>query len=119
MTGLAVEVVIPMATNIIVTEDALTAELSDGRQIVVPLEWYPRLTHATQRERENWEFLGGGTGIHWPDLDEDISIAGLIAGRKSGENAKSFNQWLAAKKAGRPLTLDALSKYERSHPKAD
>ena len=74
--------------------------------------------HATQEERDNWRLNGAGQGIHWPDLDEDISIVGLLAGRKSGENAKSFSQWLEAKKAGRPLTLDALTAYERSQSRA-
>jgi hypothetical protein len=92
---------------------ALSAELSDGRTISVPLDWYPRLAHAMPRERETWELIGGGEGIHWPDLDEDISIEGLLAGRRSGESDGSFQRWLAAKRAGRPLTLDALLRHER------
>ena len=113
MTDSVIEAASPTATRIIVTEDELTAELFDGRTISVPLAWYPRLTYATQQERENWQLIVGGEGIHWPDLDEDISIEGLIAGRKSGESAESFKQWLEAKKAGRPLTLDALAQSER------
>ena len=77
-----------------VTEDTLQAELSDGRTISVPLVWYPRLVHATQAERDNWELIGEGQGFHWPDLDEDISIEGLIAGRPSGESQRSFEDWL-------------------------
>ena len=66
----------PGVERVIVTEDALTAELSDGRTISVPLDWYPRLAHATPQERDNWELIGSGEGIHWPDLDEDISVDG-------------------------------------------
>ena len=79
------------------TEDTLTAELSDGRTISVPLAWYPRLVHAAPEERGNWELIGRGQGIHWPDLDEDISVENLLAGRKSGESQRSFKQWLEAK----------------------
>ena len=97
------EVPAPEAERVIVTEDALTAELSDGRTTTVPLDWYPRLAHATPQERDNWELIGPGEGIHWPDLDEDISATELIAGRQSGEGAKSFRRWLKAKREGRPL----------------
>ena len=98
----------PRARSIALTDDTLTAELSDSRTISVPLDWYPRLTHATPEERDNWELIDGGEGIHWPDLDEDISVEGLLAGRPSSEGAESFRRWLEAKRAGRPLTLDAL-----------
>ena len=106
------EVSVPEAMTIAVTEDTLTAELSDGRTIAVPLAWHPRLVHATPEERSNWELIGGGQGIHWPDLDEDISVEGLLAGRKSGESHSSFQQWLAAKREGRGLTLLELTAYE-------
>ena len=108
MTTSPVEAASPTATRIIVTAEELTAELYDGRTISVPLAWYPRLTHATQQERENWRFIGIGQGIHWPDLDEDISIEGLIAGRKSGESQRSFTRWLEAKQAGLPLTIHEI-----------
>jgi hypothetical protein len=98
--------------TIAVTEDTLTAELSDGRTISVPLAWYPRLVYATPQERSNWDLIGGGQGIHWPNLDEDISIEGLLAGQKSGESHRSFQQWLEAKKARRGLTLNELTDYE-------
>ena len=97
--------------TIVVTEDTLAVELSDGRTISVPLAWYPRLVHAMPQERDNWELIGDGQGIHWPDLDEDISIEGLLAGRKSGESHRSFQQWLEAKKEGRGLTLCELTAY--------
>lgn len=105
------EISVPKAMTIAVTENTLTVELSDGRTISVPLAWYPRLVHAMPHERDNWELLGDGQGIHWPDLDEDISIEGLLAGRKSGESRRSFRQWLEAKKEGRGLTLYELTAY--------
>ena len=91
------EVSVPEAMTIAVTEDTLTAELSDGRTISVPLAWHPRLVHATPQERSNWQLIGGGQGIHWPDLDEDISIEGLLAGRKSGESHRSSSNGLRRK----------------------
>ena len=108
------EVSVPEAMAIAVTEDTLTAELSDGRTISVPLSWHPRLVYATPQERSNWQLIGGGQGIHWPDLDEDISIEGLLVGRKSGESHRSFQQWLEAKKEGRGLTLNELTAYEEN-----
>lgn len=114
MSVSTLEVSVPEAETVTVSGDTLTAELSDGRTISVPLDWYPRLTHATPQERENWRLIGGGEGIHWPDLDEDISVEGLIAGRPSGESQKSFQRWLEAKRAGRPLTLDALRRHDRN-----
>ena len=95
-----VEVRVPDAGEVTVTEDTLTVELSDGRTIAVPLAWYPRLVHATEEERGNWRLIGGGQGIHWPDLDEDISVEGLLAGRPSGESQESFRRWLSVKQAG-------------------
>jgi hypothetical protein len=63
-----------------VTEGTLTVSLMDGRRISVPIVWYPRLLHATQAQRDNWKVAGGGYGIHWPDLDEDLSVEGLLRG---------------------------------------
>jgi len=68
---------------------------SIGRTISVPLNWYPRLLRGTPEERANWRLIGRGEGIHWPDLDEDLSIAGILAGRHSGESAESLKKWLA------------------------
>ena len=104
-----IEARIPEAEEVKVTEDTLMAELSDGRTISVPLAWYPRLVHATQAERDNWELVGTGEGIRWPDLDEDISVGGLIAGRPSGESQHSFKRWLEAKRAGRSVLLYSLT----------
>ena len=103
----------PKAVNFTVTEDTLQADLSDGRTISVPLAWYPRLVHATQAERDNWELTGGGQGIRWPDLDEDLSIEGLIAGRPSGENQRSLDRWLKAKRAGLGVALHDLAGAKR------
>ncbi len=97
----------PTATKVTATDDALTVALTDGRVISVPLAWYPRLLHATPQERANIELYADGN-IHWPDLDEDISVEGLLAGRRSLESEASFARWLAAKRAGRGLTLPEL-----------
>ena len=88
-----VEVRVSDAASVAITENTLTADLSDGRTISVPLTWYPRLVHATMEERCNWRLVGGGAGIHWPDLDEDPSVEGLLAGRPSGESQRSFTRW--------------------------
>jgi len=84
-----------------VTKDTLTADLSDGRTISVPLAWFPRLLHGTAAERKKWRFIGKGRGIHWDDLDEDISVGGLLAGRRSGESQTSLDQWLRKRKPRR------------------
>jgi Protein of unknown function (DUF2442) len=93
---------VPNAERITVSDDALTVELSDGRAVSVPLTWFPRLVHATTDERAHWRLIGRGQGIHWEDLDEDISVEGLLAGRPSGESQKSFKKWLATR--GRPAS---------------
>ena len=86
MTSSLTEIAVPAATNVVVTDDTLTVDLSDGRTISVPLAWYPRLAHGTPEERATWRLIGRGEGIHWPQLDEDISVEGLIAGKPSGES---------------------------------
>ena len=108
-----IEAKIPEAEEVTVTEDTLTVELSDARAISVPLAWYPRLMHATREERDNWELIGDGQGIRWPDLDEDLSVEGLIAGRPSGESQRSFKRWLEAKQAGRSVLLYDLTTEDR------
>ena len=99
MNTVMVKVRLPVARDATVTEDTLTVKLSDGRTITVPLAWYPRLVHATKEERGNWRLIGGGQGIHWPDLDEDVSVEGLLAGRSSGESQESLRRWLEVKQA--------------------
>jgi hypothetical protein len=92
-----VELEIPDAASVEVTDDSLVVELSDARTISVPLAWYPRLLHASQAERRNWRFIGNGQGIHWEELDEDISVENLLAGRPSGESNASLERWLQAR----------------------
>jgi len=99
MNSLAVEIQEPSAQNITVSEAALTVDLVDGRTIIVPLVWYPRLWHGTPEERNHFEIIGEGTLIHWPDLDEDLSVSGLLAGRRSGESPRSLKRWLKARTA--------------------
>lgn len=88
------EITFPLAEDVKVTHDALKVDLNDGRTISVPLTWYPRLLHATLKERENWRLTGAGRGVHWPDIDEDIGVEGLLAGHSSGESQTSFEKWL-------------------------
>lgn len=95
MSSSEVEARDALAVDIKVTDDSLSAELADGRTIVVPLAWYPRLLHATPDERDSWRLIGAGRGIHWPELDEDLSVASLLAGRPSGESPASLKKWLA------------------------
>ena len=91
----AIEIRPPRAQRVIVADDSLTVDLVDGRTVSVPLAWYPRLSHGTPSERDNWRLIGQGEGVHWPYLDEDISIEGLLGGRASGESQNSLKQWLA------------------------
>ena len=100
MNTSTIEIRIPDAKDISVTDDALLIELSDGRSISVPLAWYPRLVHGTRAERNRWELIGGGQGVRWPDLDEDIGVEGLIAGRPSGESQRSFKRWMKSRLDG-------------------
>jgi|SRR5213594_813745 hypothetical protein len=88
------------AQHVTVTDDVLMVELLDGRTITVPLIWYPRVAHGNQAERSHWRLIGEGEGIHWPDLDEDISVEGLLAGRRSGESQSSLRRWLETRRAG-------------------
>ena len=98
MNSLAIEVEIPKVENVIVTDETLSVELSDGRTISVPLAWYPRLLNATEKEKKNWRLIGRGVGIHWKDIDEDISIKALLLGRASGESQQSLKKWLKKRK---------------------
>ena len=77
----------------------MSAELTDGRTISVPLAWYPRLSNGAVEERNHWRLVGGGRGIHWPDLDEDISVENLLAGKPSSESQASFKRWLEQRHA--------------------
>jgi hypothetical protein len=84
----------PDVKDVRVTRSRLAVELTDGRIISAPLDWYPRLAHGTPKEWRNWQVIGGGEGIHWPDLDEDISVEGLLNGGPSGERPRSLQRWL-------------------------
>jgi len=98
MTTLTLEVE-PVAIEVTVTDKKLVVELEDGRSIAVPLEWYPRLLHGAVAERQNYQLLGNGYAIEWPDLDEHIGIEGLLAGRRSSESQKSLERWLKARQS--------------------
>ena len=81
------------ALDVSFSEDAMSISLDDGRTMTVPLAWYPRLLHAKREELENFELIGSGEGLHWPDLDEDISIEGVLDGRRSSESSDSLARW--------------------------
>jgi hypothetical protein len=87
------------ALNVVITTDSLMVDLNDGRSISVPLAWYPRLLHGSPEERNNWRLIAKTQGIHWPDLDEDISVENLLLGRPSGESQDSFRKWLEQRTA--------------------
>lgn len=83
-----------LISQVTVTDNTLSLDLEDGRTIAVPIGWFPRLAHGTPAERANFQISGAGFGIHWPDLDEDIGVEGLLLGKKSGESQASFARWL-------------------------
>ena len=99
MTTSSTEIRQVLAQSVRVTDDALIVDLTDGRTLSVPLAWYPRLVHGTPSERGNWRLIGRGEGIHWPQLDEDLSVDGLLAGRGSGETQASLQKWLRTRTA--------------------
>jgi len=86
-----------------VTRDALAVDLADGRTVIAPLAWYPRLAHGTAPERGNWRLIGPGIGIHWPDLDEDISVEALLQGHPSAESQQSLERWLARRASNKRM----------------
>jgi hypothetical protein len=94
MSTLRTEMQTAKAQKVTVTEDSIIVDLIDGRTISAPIAWYPRLLHGRPEERNNLRLIGGGGGIHWPDLDEDVSIQNLLAGKPSGESQRSFQRWL-------------------------
>jgi hypothetical protein len=95
--SISVEMNRAQAMHVELTEDAITVQLTDGRVISAPLVWYPRLAHGTAAERNNCQITGQGIGLHWPDLDEDISVANLLLGQRSGESQSSFKRWLESR----------------------
>jgi len=114
MSTSAIEIEIPLAQSVRVTEDTLHVDLSDGRTISVPIAWYPRLLHAAPDERQGWRLIAKGRGIHWESIDEDISVEGLLAGRASGESQPSFKKWLSS----RPSRLTTRSTATRRKRRA-
>lgn len=99
MTTSRIEIWPAYAQAVAVSDDTLTVDLADGRSISAPLAWYPRLAHGSAAERANWRLIGRGEGVHWPDLDEDISVENLLTGTRSGESDRSFKQWLASRES--------------------
>lgn len=97
MNTLEIERNSPRAIGVKIDESALTVDLEDGRTISVPLAWYPRLLEGTEGERNRFRFIGGGEGIHWEDLDEDISIENLLSGGPSQESERSLSIWLRSR----------------------
>jgi hypothetical protein len=89
---------VPRAVRVCTSDDELTVQFHDGRTISVPLRWYPRLEHASSEERQNWELIGNGMGIHWPAVDEDISVQALLRGLPSGESPASLQHWRTARR---------------------
>jgi hypothetical protein len=87
------------AHHVAITDDTLAVDLDDGRTIAVPIAWYPRLAHGAPAERAHFQISGAGHGIHWPELDEDIGVEGLLLGRKSSESPASFERWLQRRRA--------------------
>ena len=99
MSTSSIEIRDAQAQTVTINEETLSVDLADGRSIAVPLAWFPRLAHGSPAERSKWRLIAGGEGIHWPDLDEDISVASLLAGRKSGESRESLQRWLQNREA--------------------
>ena len=96
---------LPRIVGVTVTDDTVSVDLEDGRTIAVPIGWYPRLAHGTPTERANSQISGAGYGIHWPELDEDVGIEGLLVGKPSTESAASFKRWLQQRKARQPQEI--------------
>ncbi len=95
----------PFAQQVTISDEALEIDLADGRTITAPLVWYPRLLHGTPEERTRWQLIGQGEGIHWPDLDEDISVQNVLQGKPSSESQRSFAKWLEQRAATPEQTL--------------
>jgi hypothetical protein len=98
MSSSAIEIQEARAQAVKVADEALTVDLTDGRTIIVPLLWFPRLWNGSARERRRLEVLGDGAYIHWPELDEDLTVAGLLAGQRSQESPQSLANWLRTRR---------------------
>ena len=106
----------PLAVAVSISPEHLTISLADGRRVLIPLEWYPRLLNASKGERRNCRLLGDGYAIEWPDLDEHIGIEGLLAGHRSGESAPSLNRWLASRARPKKKSMIKLQKKKAAKP---
>src|SRR3989304_2492624 len=115
MTTSSVATETAAAQNVRVTDRALVVGVRDGRVVSVPRAWYPRLAEGSRRERRRWELLGPGIGIHWPDLDEDISVAGLLQGLPSGESPASLEEWRRTRRTPANQALQP-TRRSRTHP---
>ena len=115
MSTLRVEQTEARAQRVKLTADSLTVDLIDGRTISVPLAWFPRLLHGSGAERNNWRLIAQGEGIHWTDLDEDISVEGLLLGQQSRESHASLEKWLQ----GRHRNLPSRQKTHNKPLQAD
>lgn len=113
MSSSAIDIRPALAQRVEVTSDAFVIDLTDGRSLTVPLAWYPRLAHGTVTERSKWRLIGRGEGIHWPDLDEDIGVEGLLAGRPSGESQSSLQRWLKLRDRLAPKRMQRPSVAKR------
>jgi hypothetical protein len=117
MSSLSLQMKMVTAQRVRTTEDSLAVDLSDGRTVSVPLMWYPRLLHGNARERNHWRLIANGEGIHWPDLDEDVSVEGIILGRASGESQASLKRWLESREARTRPPRAAKLKSGRQTPR--
>jgi hypothetical protein len=106
MNSLLTEMHTVAVQNVAVTDDSLIVDLIDGRTVSAPLAWYPRLLHGQPEERANWRLVGQGEGIHWPDLDEDISAESILFGQPSGESQRSLGRWLQTRPAPRQASSE-------------
>ncbi len=110
MSSLVIEVQTATVQNVTVSDDTLMFDLADGRTVSVPLAWYPRLWYGEQAERDNWRVIGQGEGIHWPDLDEDISVETVLWGKSSGESQRSFKRWIEERsRQGKPVYTEMVA----------
>ena len=104
----------PVATDVKVTSETLVVNLRDGRVVSVPLTWYPRLAAATPKERRQWELVGPGIGIHWPAIDEDVSVEAVLAGQGSNESVRSLRRWQASRRRQADKALQPASRAQQS-----
>jgi hypothetical protein len=107
----------PQARKVRTTNDDLVVELVDGRSVTVPLQWYPRLAHSSAAHRRKWCLIGRGEGIHWREIDEDIRVEDLLAGRPSSESRASFSRWLKGRQSSVRQRVEPESKRRAASPR--